>query len=71
MARAKTQKAETANTAKVQRIRIRLKSYDHRLLDKSSDQIVDTAKRTGSSSIANSQTCLLCFAFTTCGQKIS
>jgi small subunit ribosomal protein S10 len=44
----KTNKNETgANSAKVQRIRIRLKSYDHRLLDKSSDQIVETAKRTG------------------------
>lgn len=28
-------------------IRIRLKSYDHKLIDKSSKQIVDTAKRTG------------------------
>ena len=48
MARAKTTRNESsAAQAKVQRIRIRLKSYDHRLLDKSSDQIVDTAKRTG------------------------
>lgn len=48
MARAKTEKKESAvGASKVQRIRIRLKSYDHRLLDKSSDQIVDTAKRTG------------------------
>jgi len=48
MARAKAQKTETnGNAAKVQRIRIRLKSYDHKLLDKSSDQIVDTARRTG------------------------
>ena len=48
MARAtKTQKTETAAGVKVQRIRIRLKSYDHRLLDKSADQIVETAKRTG------------------------
>ncbi len=48
MARAKNQKTEGAQgSAKVQRIRIRLKSYDHRILDKSSDQIVDTAKRTG------------------------
>jgi small subunit ribosomal protein S10 len=30
-----------------QKIRIRLKAFDHKLLDKSSDQIVDTAKRTG------------------------
>ncbi len=48
MARAKTQKTEgAAGGPKVQRIRIRLKSYDHRLLDKSAEQIVDTAKRTG------------------------
>src|SRR5512134_2558004 len=30
-----------------QEIRIRLKSYDHRLLDQSVVEIVDTAKRTG------------------------
>ena len=29
------------------RIRIRLKSFDHRLLDQSTVEIVDTAKRTG------------------------
>ena len=29
------------------RIRIRLKAYDHRLLDQSASEIVDTAKRTG------------------------
>jgi small subunit ribosomal protein S10 len=28
-------------------IRIRLKSFDHRLIDLSTEQIVDTAKRTG------------------------
>ncbi|MCK7487918.1 MAG: 30S ribosomal protein S10 [Bacillus subtilis] len=28
-------------------IRIRLKSYDHRLLDQSAKKIVDTAKKTG------------------------
>jgi small subunit ribosomal protein S10 len=32
---------------KNQRIRIRLKSFDHRLIDKSTKEIVDTAKRTG------------------------
>ena len=31
-----------------QRIRIRLKSFDHRLLDQSAKEIVETAKRTGS-----------------------
>lgn len=30
-----------------QRIRIRLKAFDHRLIDKSTLEIVDTAKRTG------------------------
>ena len=29
------------------RIRIRLKAYDHKLLDQSSNEIVETAKRTG------------------------
>ena len=29
------------------KIRIRLKAYDHRLLDQSTTEIVDTAKRTG------------------------
>jgi small subunit ribosomal protein S10 len=30
-----------------QTIRIRLKSFDHRLIDKSATEIVETAKRTG------------------------
>lgn len=30
-----------------QRIRIRLKAYDHRLLDQAARQIVETAERTG------------------------
>lgn len=29
------------------KIRIRLKAYDHRLLDQSAEEIVETAKRTG------------------------
>ena len=33
--------------ANAERIRIRLKAYDHKLLDVSAVQIVDTAKRTG------------------------
>ncbi len=32
-----------------QKIRIRLKAYDHKLLDVSAAQIVETAKRTGAS----------------------
>ncbi|MDW8129209.1 MAG: 30S ribosomal protein S10 [Bryobacterales bacterium] len=30
-----------------ERIRIRLKAYDHRILDQSTSEIVETAKRTG------------------------
>jgi small subunit ribosomal protein S10 len=30
-----------------QKIRIRLKAFDHRLIDRSAAEIVDTAKRTG------------------------
>ncbi len=30
-----------------QKIRIKLKSYDHNLVDQSAERIVDTAKRTG------------------------
>jgi small subunit ribosomal protein S10 len=33
--------------AKSQNIRIRLKAFDHRLIDNSAREIVDTAKRTG------------------------
>jgi len=31
-----------------QRIRIRLKAYDHRLIDRCTNEIVETVKRTGS-----------------------
>ena len=31
----------------MQRIRIKLRAFDHRLLDQSAQEIVDTAKRTG------------------------
>ncbi len=30
-----------------QKIRIRLKAFDHKILDQSAEQIVDTAERTG------------------------
>lgn len=41
-----------------QKIRIRLKAYDHRILDQSAEKIVETAKRSGlkriwSDSVAN------------------
>ena len=32
-----------------QNIRIRLKAFDHRILDQSTNEIVNTAKRTGAS----------------------
>jgi len=44
--------ATTVDPKKVegkQRIRIRLKAYDHRVIDQSAKQIVDTALRTGAS----------------------
>ncbi|GIT39832.1 MAG: hypothetical protein Ct9H300mP8_10280 [Gammaproteobacteria bacterium] len=42
--------------AENQRIRIRLKAFDHRLIDVSTEEIVDTAKRTGLSAWAYSIT---------------
>ena len=38
---------EAMNVAVKEKIRIRLKSYDHRLVDLSAEKIVETAKRTG------------------------
>jgi small subunit ribosomal protein S10 len=35
--------------AKQQKIRIRLKAFDYKILDQSAEKIVDTAKRTGAS----------------------
>jgi small subunit ribosomal protein S10 len=49
-ARATTSKAtgkKTEAPAVKQRIRIRLKAYDHKVIDQSAKQIVDTALRTG------------------------
>lgn len=51
MAEAKTpqpKKAQKPEAGK-QRIRIRLKAYDHKIIDQSAKQIVDTAIRTGAS----------------------
>lgn len=54
--KAETTKKETAKTSSTgakapenpkQRIRIRLKAYDHKVIDQSAKQIVDTAIRTG------------------------
>ncbi|KRM30945.1 30S ribosomal protein S10 [Ligilactobacillus acidipiscis DSM 15836] len=38
---------EGGNNMAKQKIRIRLKAYEHRILDQSADKIVETAKRTG------------------------
>ena len=39
--------ATTKKTVGSEKIRIRLKAYDHVVLDQSAEKIVDTAKRTG------------------------
>jgi len=39
--------ATEKNTSPKQRIRIRLKAYDHKVIDQSAKQIIDTAVRTG------------------------
>lgn len=45
----KQPREKQASKAAKQRIRIRLKGYDQRLLDRSTQDIVETAKRTGAS----------------------
>lgn len=48
VAKKKTKKREAGKEkAPVQKIRIKLKAYDHRILDQSTEEIVNTAKRTG------------------------
>jgi len=42
-------KEENTMAAQKEMIRIRLKAYDHQLIDQSAEKIVDTAKRTGAS----------------------
>jgi len=41
--------AKTEQLAQSQRIRIRLQAYDHKMLDASLSEIIQTAKRTGAS----------------------
>lgn len=38
---------QSKQSGQAQQIRIRLKAFDHRLIDQSTQEIVDTAKRTG------------------------
>jgi small subunit ribosomal protein S10 len=45
--KASSKKEESINPSGKQRIRIRLKAYDHKVIDQSTKQIVDTAIRTG------------------------
>ena len=40
---------KTTTEVRKERIRIRLKAFDHAILDQSAQKIVDTAKRTGAS----------------------
>lgn len=47
MSNATTQKQQVKKTVVKQRIRIRLKGYDQRILDRATFDIVETAKRTG------------------------
>ena len=43
----KTTKSKATEAEGKQRIRIRLKAYDHKVIDQSAKQILDTALRTG------------------------
>jgi small subunit ribosomal protein S10 len=43
----KYEKIQSKNSAMSQKIRIKLKSYDHNLVDKSAEKIVKTVKATG------------------------
>ena len=48
MAEATKKTTDTKSNAEVkQRIRIRLKAYDHKVIDQAAKQIIDTALRTG------------------------
>jgi small subunit ribosomal protein S10 len=42
-------KAKTAVPEVIQRIRIKIRAYDHKLIDQSAKQIVDTARKSGAS----------------------
>jgi small subunit ribosomal protein S10 len=44
---ADAKKANTSDNNSKQRIRIRLKAYDHKVIDQSAKQIIETALRTG------------------------
>src|SRR3989338_6383171 len=46
-AAAPTHSTSSGSSAGAQRIRIRLKAYDHKVIDQSAKQIIETALRTG------------------------
>ncbi|MFA5967204.1 MAG: 30S ribosomal protein S10 [Patescibacteria group bacterium] len=46
-----SKKQDSKETVNKQRIRIRLKAYDHRIIDQSARLIVETAERTGANVI--------------------
>ena len=46
-AKSAAKKADAPTASTKQRIRIRLKAYDHKVIDQSAKQIIDTALRTG------------------------
>jgi len=45
--KAKTEKKKTKEEAEMQKLRIRVKAYDHKVLDSSLKQIVETVERAG------------------------
>lgn len=47
MADTSTKQGKKKSSASVGRIRIKIKAYDHKLIDQSAAQIVETAERTG------------------------
>lgn len=58
-----------------QKIRIRLKAFDHKLLDQSAQKIVETAKKTGAKvsgpvPIADRKKCVYNFEISSCKQRL-
>ncbi|SBV95805.1 hypothetical protein KM92DES2_10708 [uncultured Desulfovibrio sp.] len=65
----------TMTTVSSDRIRIKLKAYDYRILDKAVAEIVDTARNTrcrcgGTNSPAHQHSQVHRAAFRACGQKV-
>ena len=54
-----TKKLGGRKMSELQKIRIKLKAYDHALLDQSAAKIVETAKKTGAD-VSGPMFCLLC-----------